>query len=157
MPVNKQDVYIFGGWYGVLGQLLRDNTTVGDIYSVDIDPECAEVINNSSLDGDRIFPVTSDMVDYHYNSDPFMVINTSCEHLLQEEYDRWWNKIPAGTYFVLQGNNFVIDEHVRVSESLDHFTEQCKLTPEQILSSEELQVDNNFTRYMIIGFKNGAR
>ena len=42
-----------------------------------------------------------------------VVINTSCEHITQEQYEQWLNNQPDDALFVLQSNNyFTHDEHI---------------------------------------------
>ena len=47
------------------------------------------------------------------DKDTYMVINTSCEHITQEQYNTWLANIPGDVYIVLQSNNFKDhEEHV---------------------------------------------
>ena len=51
-----------------------------------------------------------------------IVINTSTEHVDQETYDLWFDRIPYGSLIVIQGNNFFeCDQHTRCSSSLLDF------------------------------------
>ena len=117
------DVFIFGGWYGVLSQLILDdlNLRPRKIYSIDNDPDCEWIINDVIKDK-TIKPITADMVSYEYPVRPITVINTVTEHITQDQYDIWWNKIPEKTFFVLQGNNFWDSpDHIRCAHSLVEF------------------------------------
>jgi len=147
------DVVIFGGWYGVLAGLLSDNLLFKsvNITTVDIDPECEDIVKRITLPDDNIYPVTGSMEDFEYKLTPDMVINTSCEHITQEQYEKWWNNIPINTWYVLQSNNFDIDEHIRTASSLEDFEKQCTdITG--IMFKDEFET-GGFTRYMIIGRK----
>ncbi len=144
-------VIIFGGWYGILAGLFRDNKMCNDIVTVDKDPECVKVVKQVTTKQDKIFPVTCDMVDYEYIARPGLVINTSCEHITQEEYDKWYNNIPINTYYILQSNNFALEEHVRTADSIEEFVEQSKVLP---FYSGTLDL-GEMKRFMIIGRKNG--
>ncbi len=155
---NPGNIYIFGGWIGVLANLLHGSSNVGaaKIFSIDLDPWCAGVantINKTWADSNKFEAVTSDMADYVYNSgySPDVVINTSTEHVTQETYDIWWDNIPPGTLVVLQGNDyFDCGEHIRCTKNLSEF------------KRINYQVDNLFegtlktsmyTRFMTIGHK----
>ena len=122
-------LYIFGGWYGVFAQMLYHKYP-NKYYSIDIDPKCKRVIegmkavckNTLHIEEPNIIPVTADMGEYEYPEDPYLVINTSTEHVSQETYDTWRNKIPKGTKYFIQGNNFFeCDEHIRCTDSMNEF------------------------------------
>lgn len=146
--------YIFGGWYGVLAHLIDDNVPADEIYTVDIDPKCKEV-------GDRYFIrpnvtyVTHDMKDYEYPKKPDVVINTSTEHVHQHSYAFWWEKIPTGTFYIVQGNDLDIPDHVRSFTSLDYFIKWNLCTNIIFESAIELPGPNNktYNRYTVMGYK----
>jgi hypothetical protein len=93
--------------------------------------------------------VTADMCEYTTNAD--VVINTSCEHITQEQYEQWLNNQPDDALIVLQSNNyFKHEEHVRCSTDLDDF---IKMSNIQVLYSGELETPK-YNRYMVIGKKN---
>jgi len=153
IPVN---IYIFGGWIGILGSMLlqTDKLTIGKIRSIDIDPWCesiADTVNKRfEIDDWRFKAITADMSLYQYQSDikPDIVINTSTEHVSQEVYDQWYDNIPNGTLVVIQGNNFFsCSEHVRCSKNLHEFKIQNRSSGE--FWSGELETDV-YTRYMSI-------
>ena len=150
--------YIFGGWYGVLAHLLDDNVASNEIYTIDIDPKCKEI-------GDRYFIrpnityITQDMCDFDYQVNGIgpddVVINTSTEHLHQHKYDVWWNNIPEGAFYIVQGNDLDIPDHVRSFVSLEHFIEWNRCTNVIFESGMELPGPNNTTynRYTVMGYK----
>ena len=80
-------------------------------------------------------------------SDADVVINTSCEHITQDDYDLWLSGMPHNSLIVVQSNNYDIPEHVRTANSLEHFKEQSHLN---IIWAGELSLPL-YTRYMIIG------
>ena len=47
--------------------------------------------------------VTADMCEYEYQREPYFIINTSCELITQEQYDKWLDKVPSGSQIILQG------------------------------------------------------
>lgn len=151
--LDKQDVYIFGGWYGVLASLIKDNFLCGNVYSIDIDPRCEHV--GRKLDDRTIF-VTSDMTNFLFdnNTNVGLIINTSTEHISQEMFDTWLQNMPENVPTILQGNNFFeCEEHVRCTTNLSEFIEYNKL--QNILFSGELNCEQ-FTRFMMVGYKNDA-
>ena len=128
------NIYIFGGWLGVLANILFQNSKfyVDTIYNIDLDPWCkpnSEKLNQTYVNMQRYQAETADMKEYQYHDTPDIVINTSTEHVTQETYDQWYDKIPNGSLVILQGNDFFsCDEHVRCSNSLDEFITMNRVT-----------------------------
>jgi spermidine synthase len=145
-------IIIYGGWNGVLASILFNSSlSIEHITSVDIDPNCEEIANtvnkNYEIAG-RFKAVTADMCTYVEPAD--IVINTSCEHVTQEQYDQWLNNQSNDTLFVIQSNNyFDLDEHIRCAADLDEFIHMSKIEP---YYRGEFKTPK-YTRYMIIGKK----
>jgi hypothetical protein len=124
---TPSNIYIFGGWLGVLANILFQNSKfyIDTIYNIDLDPWCqsnSEKLNETYYKMQRYKAETADMKDYEYHDTTDIVINTSTEHVTQEIYDVWYGTIPAGSLVVIQGNDFFsCDEHVRCSKDLDEF------------------------------------
>lgn len=142
---------IFGGWNGVLASMLfHAPYPVKSIRSIDIDPACEEIANTMNkieqMDG-RFRAVTADMCNLRSDAD--VAINTSCEHITQDQYEEWLTCLPYNSLIVLQSNNYRIDEHIRIVNSLEEFESQCNLT---ILKSSTLKLPL-YDRYLIIGKK----
>jgi hypothetical protein len=141
-------VYVFGGWFGVLGGMLLDKyKDLRSVFSVDIDDNTLRV--GTQLNPDVNF-IVDDMRQFKYKTLPSLIINTSTEHITQEVYDEWVKNIPKYVPVVLQGNNyFSIDEHIRCAKNLDEFK---RINPlDSIIYEGELDC-KQFTRYMIIGY-----
>jgi hypothetical protein len=140
---------IHGGWVGVLASMLfQSDIYITNIRSVDIDHTCesiANMMNKSEEIAGRFRAVTADMCEIRSDAD--VVINTSCEHITQDQYDLWLSGMPHNTLLVLQSNNYDIPEHVRIANSLEEFKQQCHL--EKILWAGELTLPL-YTRFMII-------
>jgi len=142
---------IHGGWVGVLASMIfQSDIPVRYIASVDIDPLCehvATMMNKIEEQDGRFKAITHDMCTVPVNSD--VIINTSCEHITQEQYNTWLERMPINSLLVLQSNNYNIAEHVRLAESVDDFAKQCKI---KVLWQGELQLQL-YKRFMIIGKK----
>jgi hypothetical protein len=121
------NIYIFGGWLGVLANILFQNSKfyIDTIYNIDLDLWCEPnsiKLNETYHNMQRYQAETADMKEYRYNDTADIVINTSTEHVSQEIYDVWYDNIPSGSLVVVQGNDFFsCDEHVRCSKDLDEF------------------------------------
>jgi len=78
-----------------------------------------------------------------------IVINTSCEHITQEQYNEWLER-QQNSLIVLQSNNyFELQEHVRCANDLNEFISQSNIKP---FFKGTLETPK-YTRYMIIGKK----
>lgn len=146
------NITIYGGWNGVLASLIfNSNIKVDRITSIDIDPTCEEIANtvnkNYEIAG-RFDAVTADMCSFV--APAAVVINTSCEHITQEQYELWLNNQPDDALFVIQSNNyFKLEEHIRCSANIDEFMKISKIKP---YWRGEFKTPN-YTRYMLIGKK----
>jgi hypothetical protein len=146
---DNVSIDIHGGWVGVLASMLfQSRVPVTTIRSIDIDPLCqpvATMMNKKEEIAGRFRAVTSDMCAIRSDAD--VIINTSCEHITQDQYDLWLSGHPHNILLVLQSNNYNIPEHVRIAKDLTEFEEQCGIT---ILWSGELDLPL-YKRFMVIG------
>lgn len=145
-------IVIYGGWNGVLASILFNSSlSIEHITSVDIDEDCQETaytVNKNYEIAGRFDAVTADMCAYTEPAD--IVINTSCEHITQEQYEQWLDIQPDDALFVVQSNNyFELEEHIRCSTDLDDFMRMSKIKP---YWRGEFETPK-YTRYMIIGKK----
>lgn len=144
-------IEIHGGWVGVLASMLfQSSMPIKRITSIDIDPTCepiATMMNKGEEIAGRFKAMTGDMCNLISFVD--VVINTSCEHITQEQYEIWLGKRTKNQLLVLQSNNYKIDEHIRIANSLEDFKKQCNI---DVIWSGELELPL-YTRYMVIGKK----
>ena len=140
---------IHGGWVGVLASMLfQSRIPVRQIRSIDIDPTCepiATMMNKKEEIAGKFRAVSADICDIRSDAD--VVINTSCEHITQDQYDLWLSGMPYNSLLVLQSNNYNIPEHVRIATDLAEFKTQSKIN---VLWAGELQLPL-YKRFMIIG------
>jgi hypothetical protein len=144
-------IEIHGGWVGVLASMLfQSNVPVKKICSIDIDPSCeaiAVLMNKIEEQDGRFKAITGDMCTVPVSGD--IIINTSCEHITQEQYKVWLERLPKASMIVLQSNNYNIPEHVRIASSLEEFKKQSQLKE---IWSGTLKTQL-YDRWMIIGTK----
>jgi hypothetical protein len=148
--INKVvSIDIHGGWVGTLASMLfQSNIYITSIRSIDIDPTCEKIatdMNKLEEMAGKFRAVTADMCSIRSDAD--VVINTSCEHITQEQYDLWLSGLPHNSLLVLQSNNYDIPEHIRIANTLDEFKQQSGL---DVLWAGELELPL-YTRWMIIG------
>ena len=105
---QQNNIVIYGGWNGVLASILFNSyLPLKHITSVDIDEACQETaytVNKNYEIAGRFDAVTADMCTYTEPAD--IVINTSCEHITQEQYEQWLDIQPDDALFVVQSNNY---------------------------------------------------
>lgn len=147
---SASSVDIHGGWVGVLASMIfQSNLSITKIRSIDIDPSCESIaimMNKKEEMEGRFTAITADMCNTRSDAD--IIINTSCEHISQNDYDLWLNDSPETSLLVLQSNNYNIPEHIRIAESLEDFIHQSNIT--SILYAGELELPL-YKRFMIIG------
>jgi len=152
VPEHPLRIAIYGGWNGVLSSILfNSKISIEHITSIDIDPTCEEIartVNRRQEILGKFSAITADMTYHYENAD--VVINTSCEHITQEQHDKWLALQPDDAIFVLQSNNyFEHEEHIRCSIDLNDFTKMSGIKPFYRGSMETPK----YERYMIIGKK----
>ena len=143
---------IHGGWVGVLASMMfQSNIPVTSIRSIDIDPHCEHIANTMNQDEfhkGMFKAITGNMVSVQSDAD--IIINTSCEHITQTEYEAWLNRLPNKSLIVIQSNNyFDCDEHINCKNSLQEFIDDSGLT---VNFAGELKLVK-YTRFMVIGRK----
>lgn len=150
---NPVSIDIHGGWVGVLASMLfQSDIVVKHIRSIDIDPSCEQVaimMNKGEEMVGKFQAIIADMCNIRSDAD--VIINTSCEHISQFDYNLWLNDLPETSLLVLQSNNYDIPEHIRIAKNLEEFINQSNI--KNILYAEELDLPL-YKRFMIIGNKN---
>jgi hypothetical protein len=128
--------------------LFQSDIYINSIRSIDIDPSCepiATMMNKQEEIQGKFKAVTADMCTIRSDAD--VVINTSCEHITQDQYDLWLSGMPYNSLLVLQSNNYDIPEHVRIAKDLEEFKQQCGVN---VIWAGQLELPL-YTRWMIIG------
>lgn len=148
---TPSDIDIYGGWVGVLASMLfQSNIPIGYIRSIDIDPACKEIattMNKSEEINGKFSAITADMCDTVSVAD--IVINTSCEHVSQQQFEIWKSKISSKSLILLQSNDYSIPEHVRTANSLAEFKDQSQINV--IWEGEKPLL--LYKRFMLFGYK----
>lgn len=172
LPREITCAFICAGWYGMLAALWkqRKSCPVKKFRSFDKNPACAPIADSLHrhlvVDEWQFKAATHDIMtlDYagtHYmvtKADgseqplfdrPELVINTSCEHI--SEFSDWFEKIPKGTWMILQSNDYFTGEgHVNCSKSLEDFLMKAPLSRVHFAGSLPL---DKYQRFMLIGEK----
>lgn len=147
---TSQTICIFGGWYGVLAQFIANKNPYAYIVTTDIDESCGDVFRQINVSDNILFKHWDMVGGIPMSLDPDLVINTSSEHVTQEVYDEWWNSIPSGTKYIVQGNNLENPEHVRLANNLEHFLEINRIVSPDYAGILKC---GHFYRFMGVGIK----
>lgn len=152
--LDLNEIVIHGGWNGVLASLLfNSNISINKIVSLDIDPVCEEIastINKRQEIDSKFTAITNDMCSYKYETIPDVVINTSCEHINDDQIKSWFDKIPKNTLVVMQSNNFYeLEEHMNCVNSAEELSQKVNL---RSFNTYEFETPK-YTRFMMIGRK----
>lgn len=166
--------HILCGWYGLMGTLLHLTGKFPQLKlrSYDLDPSCEAIADELNrpwvADGWKFKAFTMNIFDLEVSTTPNgpylhftdksgkprryhaeLIINTSCEHL--ENFEDWYARLPSGTPLLLQTNNSLGEEdHVNCKGSLEEFKASAPMA--RLLYEGALPCEN-FTRYMLIGYK----
>lgn len=148
---SDSSIVIFGGWYGVLAQFIAEKYPNAEIVTTDLDPECESVFEQINI---------HDNIRYRQQNmrnglpvllrNPKLVINTSTEHVDQDTYDAWFHSVPRGTKYIVQGNNLVNPEHVRLADNLEHFLKINRIQDPQYAGMLKC---GHFYRFMAVGYR----
>ena len=149
------NIWILGGWYGVLAAVLLDEPKleVGSIINVDIDESVGPIaltLNETAVKAGKFENQIADMYNLDYAGAaerPGLIINTSCEHIA--DIAAWLDLIPKGTPVLMQSNN-MFDEpsHINCVENEDALAAQAQLS--EVLYKGALPL-KRYTRFMLIG------
>lgn len=153
VPYN---IVICGGWNGVLATLLfNSELDILKITSVDKDPACESVAYTMNKDYEmrgQFTAITENIIYYKHYAKHNLIINTACEHMTTEDYNKWISALPNNTQIILQSNDYFDNkEHVNCQKDLITFKQNCGL---DVFSASELETEK-YKRFMIIGTKNG--
>jgi hypothetical protein len=145
------EIWIVGGWYGVLAAMLLEDPrfSIARIENSDIDPSVAAVAMTLNRPfADRFSAVTADMYGLDYRQRrPDLVVNTSCEHI--PNLRAWLDLLAAGTRVLLQSNDYFAEPtHIACVPSLEAFVAQAGLSDVEYAGSLE---QRNYTRFMLVG------
>lgn len=161
---NLGNVLLCGGWYASI--LFDGRLNFDRCISADIDSDAnavAERLNHSlvadnwkfkavnadllNINGRHEFTVEENVLDIDFST----IINTSCEHISQGDFSRWWESIIPGKLVILQSNDaFDVDGHVNCCDTLEEFVKQTPMS--KVYFSGEKDV-GPFIRFMRIGIR----
>lgn len=144
------NILVVGGWYGMMAYQLRKlwpNPSM-NITSSDMDPMCDYYGYKLFYDQDIAFETLDINSEIDYS--PYTaIINTSCEHMEQEDLVNIIKRKPADTWICFQTNDYtLLDAHINCWPGAKTFADSLGL--EYIAYTGTLDL-GDFNRHMVIG------
>ena len=142
--------YVAGGWYGMMAYQLRQKWAGEEmnIVSADCDPMCEDYAWELFGEYDIDFR-TVDVNEEQDLSQYSAIINTSCEHMEQEDLLSIIERKDRQAWVAFQTNNYVdLNSHINCWPTAQLFAKSLKLN--WVASVETLQL-KDFNRFMVIG------
>ena len=149
---NNSDgnILVVGGWYGMMAYQLRKvwpNASM-NITSSDMDPMCDFYAWELFHDQDIAFDTLDVNEDPDY-SDYTAIINTSCEHMEQEDLLNIIRDKPKDAWICFQTNDYTaLDAHINCWPDAGMFADSLGL--EYVAYTGSLNL-GDFNRHMVIG------
>ena len=145
-------ILVVGGWYGMMAYQLRQqwpNSSM-NIQSTDMDPMCETYGWDLYGDQDLSFftleaqdDIMVDIVDYT------AIVNTSCEHMEQEDLLALIKQKDDNTWVCFQTNDHKeLDVHINCWPNAEDFAVSLNL---EYVAYTGSQKQAGFTRHMVIG------
>ena len=143
--------YVAGGWYGMAAYQLRQAWIDVDkmaITSADMDPMSEHYAWKLFWDQDLEF--ITEEVDTEINLSKYSaIINTSCEHMEQEDLLAIIKNKPKDAWIVFQTNDYTaLDAHINCWPDAEMFADSLGLEYTAYTGSLNL---GDFNRHMVIG------
>jgi hypothetical protein len=150
---NGKGICVLGGWYGLTGLMLRQHTNL-EIDSIDSDFYCKKYGQLLTQDyNEKFYFVHSTAEDWIFQHPKKyqLIINTSVEHMEQEDVEIMVGLKRPEAVVCLQGNNYhEVQSHINTHNSLDEFVDSFGL--KEVFYKEALPMsDGKWERYMVIG------
>lgn len=144
---------VIGGWYGLFSYLLAEEGFEPKITNIDLDPSC-ELIGYKINDNPNIGFETANGFEFidndAHNNKSKIVVCTACEHIDQEEIDKFLQNKDRNMLVCFQSNNYYeVDSHINCKDSLDDFVNSLSL--QIVLYSGQMRWKDEYDRFMVIG------
>jgi hypothetical protein len=141
---KSKKVLVVGSWLGFTS-LCLNKLGFSEITEIDVDPRLEDFSKHLNRFNKKFKHITDDINNIDI-SEYELIINTSCEHILENS---WFDKIAKDTIIVLHSNNLPGYDHVNTCESIGEMIEKY---PMQLQYSGSLDF-TDWKRFMLIGTK----
>lgn len=138
-------IIVVGGWLGFTSWCLF-KMGYSNITEIDLDDRLHDFSSHMNRFNGSFRHQIADVNDVDISKFD-VVINTSCEHILDNE---WYDRIVAGTTMILQSNNIDVFDHINKCNSLDEMIGKYPMT---LAYGGELNYGDGTSRFMLAGQK----
>lgn len=149
-----KSIIIIGSWYGLTSKILRYYILHDiKIFNVDVDPQSSTIGKLMyGKEHENTFFINENAIDYFKkNSKKFqIIINTSCEHMEQDDLDIICEIKHPDSLICFQSNNYSsVQSHINTCDTLNDFVKSLKVP--KIYYEDQLNVNDQYDRYTVIG------
>ena len=149
------DIAIIGSWYGFLPYIIKQDLEfklISEIRCYDVDDTAKKIARLILGNPDRVNFMTRNIDDVDFSQQRFnIIINTSCEHMSDNQLHNWLLDTRPKTICVMQSTNKFARDHCNTVENINDFVNKFS---EHFSKHKCLTLDfNNYSRFMIIGTK----
>ena len=149
------DIAIIGSWYGFLPYIIKQDLEfklISEIRCYDVDDTAKKIARLILGNPDRVNFMTRNIDDVDFSQQRFnIIINTSCEHMSDNQLHNWLLDTRPKTICVMQSTNKFARDHCNTVENINDFVNKFS---EHFSKHECFTLDfNKYSRFMIIGTK----
>ena len=149
------DIAIIGSWYGFLTYIIKQDLQfklISEIRCYDVDDTAKKIGRLILGNPDRVNFMTRNIDDVDFSQQRFnIIINTSCEHMSDNQLHNWLLDTRPKTICVMQSTNKFARDHCNTVENINDFVNKFS---EHFSKHKCFTLDfNNYSRFMIIGTK----
>ena len=166
MEKDNLKIQLHGGWVGfpIVALLKSTPLDIAHVENIDLDKKSLHVfMRYMKAKGYSYSEKCKDVgVKGPTDNQIDLVINTSSEHMPDlPVYLKNFRKVrryKRDCVFAIQSNNmFHIDDHINCVNSVEELIEKTELHKNGLLYSGELQMENGYKRFMVIGYAHDPR
>jgi len=149
------DIAIIGSWYGFLPYIFKQDLKcklISEIRCYDVDDTAKKIARLILGDPDRVNFMTRNIDDVDFSQQRFnIIINTSCEHMNDNQLHNWLLKTRPKTTCVMQSTNKFARDHCNTVENENELVDNFK---EHFSKYKSFSYNfGEYSRFMIIGVK----
>ena len=149
------DIAIIGSWYGFLPYIIKQDLEfklISEIRCYDVDDTAKKIARLILGNPDRVNFMTRNIDDVDFSQQRFnIIINTSCEHMSDNQLHNWLLDTRPKTICVMQSTNKFARDHCNTVKNINDFVNKFS---EHFSKHKCFTLDfNNYSRFMIIGTK----
>lgn len=148
--IKDQKVVLLGGWYGLIGRMLREKGFENEIFNIELD-QGSKWISQRFIDNNfkTIFSDALSWLGWQALDNDLLIISTSIEHFYPEDVEEILELKGENQIVCFQSNDWSdLPTHINCSDSLEDFVNSLNL--KEVLFSGQMDC-GEYNRFMVIG------